>query len=140
MKENWIKMYDKFGCVLRVETVISNPREFNIRRHGKRRGEIVPGWFPMAKGVANMPRYREVTLAANRRYLDALLGHRDTAVAKKSRQVPGRTCCGGSAGLPQGVRSWVWTASGGREGSPSVRLCRGISRQAGQADRREPLL
>ncbi len=26
----------------------------------------------MAKGVANMPRYREVTLAANRRYLDAL--------------------------------------------------------------------
>jgi len=72
MKENWIKMYDKFGCVLRVETVINNPREFKIRRHGKRQGEIVLGWFPMAKGVASMPRYREVTLAANRRYLDAL--------------------------------------------------------------------
>jgi hypothetical protein len=72
MKENWIKMYDKFGCVLRVETVINNPREFKIRRHGKRKGEVVLDWFPMAKGVANMPRYREVTLAANRRYLDAL--------------------------------------------------------------------
>eukprot|EP00913_Durusdinium_trenchii_P010890 g10219.t1 len=72
MKENWIKMYDKHGCVLRVETVINNPREFKIRRHGKRQGEVVLDWFPMAKGVANMPRYREVALAANRRYLDAL--------------------------------------------------------------------
>ena len=72
MKENWIKMYDKHGCVLRVETVINNPREFKIRRHGIRRGEEVLGWFPMAKGVANMPRYREVTLAANQRYLEAL--------------------------------------------------------------------
>jgi len=72
MKENWIKMYDKHGCVLRVETVINNPREFKVRRHGKRKGEVVLDWFPMAKGVANMPRYRELTLAANRRYLDAL--------------------------------------------------------------------
>jgi len=47
-------------------------REFKVRRHGKRKGEVVLDWFPMAKGVANMPRYREVTLAANRRYLDAL--------------------------------------------------------------------
>ena len=69
---HWIKMYDKFGCVLRVETVINNPREFKIRRHGKRKGEVVLDWFPMAKGVANMPRYREVTLAANRRYLESL--------------------------------------------------------------------
>ncbi len=72
MKENWIKMYDKHGCVLRVETVIHNPREFKVRRHGKRNGEVVLDWFPMAKGVANMPRYREICLAANRRDLDAL--------------------------------------------------------------------
>jgi len=25
MKANWIKMYDKHGCVLRVETVINDP-------------------------------------------------------------------------------------------------------------------
>ena len=36
MKKNWIKMYDKHGCVLRVETVINNPYEFKVRRHGKR--------------------------------------------------------------------------------------------------------
>ena len=76
MKENWIKMYDKHGCVLRVETVINNPREFKVRRQGVRQGEEVMGWFPMAKGVKNMPRYREVALAANSRYLSAL-----TAVA-----------------------------------------------------------
>lgn len=72
MKENWIKMYDKFGCVLRIETVINNPREFKVRRRGMRQGEVVLGWFPMAKGVVHMPRYREVCLAANRRYLEAL--------------------------------------------------------------------
>lgn len=72
MKENWIKMYDKFGCVLRIETVINNPREFKVRRSGIRKGEEIVGWFPMAKGVANMPRYREIGRAANRRYLEAL--------------------------------------------------------------------
>ena len=72
MKENWMKMYDKFGCVLRIETVINDPREFKVRRSGKRKGEIVTDWFPMGKGVAQMPRYREVCMAATRRYLEAL--------------------------------------------------------------------
>jgi hypothetical protein len=72
MKENWIKMYDKFGTVLRIETVINRPREFRVRRRGIRNGLEVTGWFPMAKGVANMPRYGEVCVAANRRYLEAL--------------------------------------------------------------------
>jgi hypothetical protein len=72
MKENWIKMYDKFGSVLRIETVINRPYEFRVRRQGIRAGHKVMGWFPMAKGVANMPRYAEVCRAANRRYLDAL--------------------------------------------------------------------
>jgi hypothetical protein len=72
MKENWMKMYDKFGCVLRIETVINNPREFKVRRSGIRNGEEIVGWFPMAKGISNMPRYREVCMAANRRYLEAL--------------------------------------------------------------------
>jgi hypothetical protein len=83
MKENWIKMYDKHGCVLRVETVINNPREFKVRRHGKRNGEVVLDWFPLAKGVANMPRYREIALAANRRYLDALATVGETSGARQ---------------------------------------------------------
>lgn len=39
MKENWIKMYDKFGLVLRVETVINSPREFKVRRTRMRQGK-----------------------------------------------------------------------------------------------------
>lgn len=83
MKQNWIKMYDKFGCVLRIETVINNPREFKVRRSGVRNGDVVMGWFPMAKGVANMPRYREVCMAANRRYLQALSNVADPGDSKE---------------------------------------------------------
>lgn len=72
MCENWIKMYDKHGCVLRVETVINHPRQFKVRRMGRRQGRLVMGWYPMAKGVANLYRYREISLSANRNYLDAL--------------------------------------------------------------------
>ena len=38
MKNNWLKMYDKFGLVLRIETVINNPREFRVRRWRTRAG------------------------------------------------------------------------------------------------------
>ena len=72
MKNNGIKMYDKHGCVLRIETVINRPYEFKIRRRGIRHGQPVMGWYPMAKRVTNLARYAEVCLATNRRYLDAL--------------------------------------------------------------------
>jgi hypothetical protein len=72
MKHNWIKMYDKHGCVLRIETVINDPQEFKVRRQGTRKGRTVMDWFPMRKGVANMFRYVEVARAANGRYLNAL--------------------------------------------------------------------
>lgn len=72
MRGNWLKMYDKRGSVLRIETVINQPRHFRIRRLGTRDGQLVDGWFPMAKRVTNLPRYAEVTRAANYRYLDAL--------------------------------------------------------------------
>lgn len=84
MKNNWIKMYDKNECVLRIETVINHPYEFKVRRRGIRRGQEVTGWFPMAKGVANLYRYREVSLAANHRYLDALAEVNNPSKARKS--------------------------------------------------------
>ena len=52
-KGNWIKMYDKHGRVLRIETVINQPREFKVRRQGVREGREVIDWFPLCKGVAN---------------------------------------------------------------------------------------
>jgi len=81
MKNNWLKMYDKFGLVLRIETVINDPREFQVRRLRTRGGRQEMAWCPMNKGVANLYRYREVALAANERYLEALSVAEDPAPA-----------------------------------------------------------
>jgi hypothetical protein len=72
VKNNWLKMYDKFGQVLRIETVINQPREFKVRRCRLRRGTRQMVWCPMNKGVANFYHYHAVARAANQRYLDAL--------------------------------------------------------------------
>src|SRR5262249_39442462 len=86
MKANWIKMYDKYGCVLRVETVINDPYEFKVRRRAGRRGHRTLGWHPLPKGVAYLPRYATVSATTNHRHLDALAAVDDPAPAQR---VPG---------------------------------------------------
>jgi hypothetical protein len=51
VKENWLKMYDS-GLALRVETVISNPEEFRVRKQVTRKGRRQTEWVAMRKGVA----------------------------------------------------------------------------------------
>jgi hypothetical protein len=73
MGMNWLKMYDKLGLMLRVETVINQPGEFKVYRDCHHRdGSKTKGWFPMCKGVGNMHHYQKHALACNQRYLDAL--------------------------------------------------------------------
>jgi hypothetical protein len=73
MKTNWLKMYDKFGLILRVETVINSPKEFWVyRTQYHRDGTSSRGYYPMTKGVASLVDYQEQALACNGRYLDAL--------------------------------------------------------------------
>jgi hypothetical protein len=73
MKGNWLKMYDKLGLMLRVETVINQPGEFKIYRDCRHRdGTTSKGWFAMGKGVGNLHHYQSHALACNQRYLDAL--------------------------------------------------------------------
>jgi hypothetical protein len=72
VNNNWLKMYDKFGQILRIETVINQPREFKVRRWCTRASRRQLLWLPMNKGVANFYRYREVAQASNGRYLEAL--------------------------------------------------------------------
>jgi hypothetical protein len=91
MKDNGIKMYDKHGSILRIETVINRPYEFRVRRRGRRNGQEVTGWFPMAKGVANLYRYAEVSFAANARYLDSLAAVNDPSKAQKHLNSLGRS-------------------------------------------------
>jgi hypothetical protein len=73
MKKNWLKMYDKFGLILRIETVINQPGEFKIYRECQHRdGTRSWGHFPMPKGVGNLHHYQRHALACNQRYLHAL--------------------------------------------------------------------
>jgi hypothetical protein len=70
--ENSIKMYDKHGSVLRIETTINNPRRFRVCRETVRNGQTAMRWIPMRKGIADIYRLVEVSRAANARYLEAL--------------------------------------------------------------------
>jgi hypothetical protein len=102
VKGNAIKMYDKAGAVLRIETVINDPTEFFVHRpRDKQDGTKEVGWFPMSKGVANLYRYAQVGQQANERYLEALAVVNDLGVGQREldqRSAPvffqGRRCRG----------------------------------------------
>jgi hypothetical protein len=82
MRRNWLKLYDKFGVILRVETVINAPQEFSVyrtRRHADGRSSV--GYFPMTKSVHSLVDYQAQALACNRRYLEALAVVDDPAPA-----------------------------------------------------------
>jgi hypothetical protein len=49
VQQNWLKMYDKAGLVLRVETVINNPEVFKVRKKVQRNGKSKLEWVPMRK-------------------------------------------------------------------------------------------
>jgi hypothetical protein len=72
VEENSIKMYDKQGSVLRVETTMNNPRRWRVWRRTTRKGKRCMAWIPMRKSIADIKRRSQVCLAANIRYLDAL--------------------------------------------------------------------
>src|SRR5262249_54303094 len=72
VEENSIKMYNKKGSVLRVETTINNPHRFKVRRRVNRDGEDIKAWLPMRKGIVDLSRRVEIARGANERYLEAL--------------------------------------------------------------------
>ena len=79
---NWIKMYDKAGSILRIETVINAPQDFRIRRFMRRRdGTRVKGLFSLPKAVAFLHRFVEIQRRANEHYLRALRHVEDPAAA-----------------------------------------------------------
>jgi hypothetical protein len=72
VRGNSIKMYDKAGSVLRVETTIGRTSDFKVLRphHDEPNGKLY--WQPLRKGVADLHRRTQVSQAANNRYLEAL--------------------------------------------------------------------
>jgi len=84
VEENSIKMYDKQGSVLRIETTINNPRRFKVYRWGTRHGKRCQTWLRMRKAITDLPWLVEKCQAANQRYLQALA---DVEVTQTVQQV-----------------------------------------------------
>ena len=72
VNDNSIKLYDKHGTVLRVETTINHPEEFKVWRAKENDPEQKNDWRDLRRAVADLPRRAQVSHAANERYLTAL--------------------------------------------------------------------
>jgi hypothetical protein len=69
---NSLKVYDKQGSVLRVETTLVHPEHFKVYRPAEGDPEKRLRWQRLRRGVADLWRRGEVSRAANQRYLEAL--------------------------------------------------------------------
>lgn len=68
-----IKLYDKFGLILRIETTVNDPTFFKHYREVEHRdGSKETKWASMQKTIYSLPALRELLAAANRRYLEFL--------------------------------------------------------------------
>lgn len=72
VKANAIKMYDKQGSVLRVETTINDARDLKCFRPAEGNPHGPRTYRRLRKGVADLARRAELCDASNRRYLEAL--------------------------------------------------------------------
>lgn len=72
LNHNSIKMYDKQGTVLRVETTINDARDMKVYRRKEGDSKGPKSWRRMRKGVADARRRAQVSQAANDRYLESL--------------------------------------------------------------------
>jgi len=79
LNANSIKMYDKQGTVLRIETTINQTRGFRVFRelqtgpHSRATTDPTKkAWRGLRRGVADLKRRAQISRAANTRYLTAL--------------------------------------------------------------------
>jgi len=72
VNRNSVKMYNKAGNVLRVETTINNTRDFKVFRHPNDDDSKPASWQKLRKGVSDLHRRAQVSQASNERYLDHL--------------------------------------------------------------------
>jgi len=76
-----IKMYDKFGLILRIETTVNDVSFFkHYRKVEHRDGTQSMKQAQMKKGIYSLPALRELLLAANRRYLQFISAIDDVSV------------------------------------------------------------
>ena len=69
---NSMKIYNKQGSVLRVETTINRAEELKVYRRKENEPDGPKAWRELRRGVADLPRRAQVSRAANERYLTSL--------------------------------------------------------------------
>ena len=69
---NSIKMYDKHGVSLRVETTLNDPSPFKIMRAAEGNPDGAKSPRPMRRGISDLASRTQLSQAANERYLQAL--------------------------------------------------------------------
>ena len=69
---NSVKMYDKAGRILRVETTLNDPTPFKVYRPLEGDPEGACEWRPMRKGIGDLARRASISQSSNERYLDGL--------------------------------------------------------------------
>jgi hypothetical protein len=87
---NSLKVYDKFGCALRLETTINQAGSFTVYRTKEGDADGVPAWRPLRKGVADLHRQAEVSQRANERLAESLAATAETTPLGKLLEPLGR--------------------------------------------------
>jgi hypothetical protein len=70
--DNSVKLYNKSGSILRIETTINGTRDFKVLRHPNDDKQRPLSWQKMRKGVSDLHRRCEISQQCNERYADAL--------------------------------------------------------------------
>jgi hypothetical protein len=89
LNRNSVKMYNKSGSILRIETTINSTRDFKVFRHPDDDKARAASWQKMRKGVSDLHRRCEVSDKCNERYGDALAS---VEVEEKLREVVSPVC------------------------------------------------
>jgi len=100
-----VKMYNKEGVVLRVETTINNARNFKAFRSANDDPSKPCTWQKMRKGVSDLHRRCEVSRNSNARYLDAMGSLQvEKTLHEVAAGVCNRTCAKGRT--VRGLNPW----------------------------------
>jgi hypothetical protein len=89
VNRNSVKMYNKSGSILRIETTINNTRDFKVFRHPDDNLNRPASWQKMRKGISDLHRRCKVSGKCNERYADALAS---AQIEEKLKEVVSPAC------------------------------------------------
>jgi hypothetical protein len=86
VNSNAVKMYDKQGSVLRVETTLNDASDLKVYRPKEGDETGAKDWRPLRKGVADLHRRAEVSERSNDRYLEAMAASQATTPLREAAE------------------------------------------------------